>query len=101
MESITTEAAETKPAAPVIWPATVYMDGLTPVQLPEEREDPACHCPASWVKMFKLHRRQGKFPYMHGELTRTSNQSVVARAFRNYMNWALYLNGQPPMARDC
>jgi hypothetical protein len=70
-----------------VWPACVYMDGATPVELPAAPDDPATHCPVAWSDVFCLHRRQGKFPYMHGKLSAASNQTPVAKAFRNYMAW--------------
>ena len=74
-------------------PKSVYMDGMTPVELPEEHDDPITGCPPSWTALFKLHRRQGKFPYMHDKLMR--EKSEVGEAFRNLMHFVFDKNGIP------
>ena len=76
-----------KMSNPVIWPACTYMDGVTPVELPEAEEDPVTKCPVAWSDMFRLHKRQRKFPYMYSKLMNEGDQRPVARAFRNYMQW--------------
>jgi len=68
----------------VLWPACTYMDGMAPVELEAGEEDYLTRTPPAWVELFKQHRRQGKHPYMCMTLLPRSEQSAVARAFRNF-----------------
>ena len=76
-----------------VWPACTYMDGVKPVELAVADEDDETRCPREWAALFKLHHRQGKFPYMYSKLTERQDQSAVARAFRNYMRYVLDYDG--------
>lgn len=79
--------------APKLRPKSIYMDGLTPVELPEEEDDPITGCPPSWRALFTLHKRQGKFPYMYGKLMREEGE--VGDAFRSLMTFVFDRDGNP------
>jgi hypothetical protein len=70
------------------------MDGATPVELEAEEESFLTRAPDGWTKLFKLHQRTGKHPYMCSTLLDASNTSAVARAFRNYFKHVYDYDGR-------